>query len=516
MLLPLENILKVLYGELFIRRNVVFVLFAIISLSILGVGTIWPKKFTSTVIIIADDSNILKPLMEGTAVTTRVTNHAANASEILFGEKIMSQILRDAGWLKSNPTDIEKEEITVEIKKKVRISGIGKNLIKIDTTDDDAMRAFITAKRMAELFIEEGERSKINESQAAFDFIEKQVNQYLQKLTLVEEELEEFRSRNPDARPGSVTEVSARIRSLTSDIEKTKLSLREATIKRESLQSQLSGEAAITISMSKEGLYRKKISNFQTTLETLRLDYRETYPDIIRIKHQIEFLKTAMNAEIEQRKSAKLIAHNKGAEYIDEGILLNPLYQELRSEASAVQTKIATLEARTQEMNNMLELEYARARRIHGGEAELAKLTRNYQVNQDIYNDLLRRMERARVSKSLDEENQGLTFKIQEPAKLPLIPTGARFLHFAMAGLILGLAIPIGLLYFMLQVDPRVRFSQRITSELNIPVLAEIYQYSAKHEKSKMKVNTYILITGYALVFFIYGYICWLKFMGQL
>ncbi len=512
MRLPFENILIALIGEVFTRRNSIFVMFVVISLSLLAVGSVWPKRYTSFSLILADDSNILQPLMQGTAVATRTTDYVGNAREIIFGEKIMSQVLKEAGWLKTNPSEVEQAQIKKQLKSQVTVNG-NNNLIKIEYRDSKPMRAYISAKRMAELFIEEGEQSKMNESQAAYEFIEKQVNEYLSKLTAVEEQLREFRSNNPDARPGLDTEVAGRITRLTSDIERTHLELRETMIRADSLQKQLSGEAAITISQSKEGQYRAKIAELQTSLETLRLDYKETYPDIVRLKHQIEDLKNSMNREIENRQNAK---NKAGSSYMDESISLNPLYQQLRSDASSTETTIATLHARMNEMNKMLENEYARARRIHGGEAALAKLTRDYQVNQEIYQDLLRRMERARVSKNLDRENQGLTFKIQEPAKIPLIPTGIRFMHFAIAGLVLGLAVPIGLIYIMLQIDPRVRFSQAISEDLNIPVLAEIHQITSKNDDRKMRINLIVLTSGFAMVLTIYGYVGWLKYTGQL
>jgi len=515
MRLPFEELLKALFGEIFNRRNTIFVGFVVISLSLLAIGTIWPKKYTSTSIILADESNILQPLMQGTAEATRVTNHVGNAREIIFGERIMNQVLKEAGWLKTNPSEVEQAQIKKTLKRQITVEG-SNSLIKIGYRDSKPMRAYITAKRMAELFIEEGEKYKINESQAAYDFIEKQVNEYLVKLTKAEEQLREFRVNNPDARPGTDAEVSGRITRLTSDIERTRLELRETKIRADSLQKQLSGEAAITISQSKEGQYRAKIAELQTSLETLRLDYKETYPDIVRLKHQITDLKLSMNNEIKNREVAKIKAASSGTKFVDESISLNPLYQELRSDASSTETQIATLHARLNEMNKMLENEYARARRIYGGEAALAKLTRDYQVNQEIYQDLLRRMERARVSKNLDKENQGLTFKIQEPAKIPLLPTGIRFIHFAIAGIILGLAIPLGLIYIMLQIDPRVRFSKIISEELNVPVLAEIHQISSLSENRKTKINLIVLAVGFLMVIIIYGYVGWLKYTGQL
>lgn len=516
MALPFEDLFRALIGECYARRNAIFVIFVVISLSFLGVGSVWPKRYTSFTIIHADDTNILQPLMQGTAEATRTTDHAGNAREIIFGEKIMGQILQDAGWLKTNPSEVEQEKIKNDIKDQLSIEGLGDNLIRIAYTDSKPMRSYITAKRMADLFIEGGEKAKIEESEAAYQFIEKQVSEYLDKLTKVEEQLQVFRSENPDARPGLEAEVSQRITELNSNIEQTKLQLREAMIRKNSLKEQLSGEAAITISQSREGQYRSKIADLQTQLETLRLDYKDTYPDIVRLKHQIDDLKQAMNEEIQRQEEARLKARTSGDTYVDEAIIINPLYQQLRSDASSTETQIATLRARISEMNKMLDNEYERARRIHGGEAALSKLTRDYQVNQEIYQDLLRRRERARVSRSLDQEQQGLTFKIQEPAKVPLIPTGLRFLHFAAAGIVLGFAVPIGLIYIMLQVDPRIRFSRVISSDLNIPVLAEISRLSSYSEVRKRKINLIFLAVGMIMVFVIYGYVGWLKMTGML
>lgn len=513
---PFEQLLSALIKESYARRNTIFVVFVIISLTMLAIGSIWPKRYTSFAIIHVDNSNIIRPLMMGAAEATTPIDQPTSAREIIFGEKIMTQILSKAGWLKTNPTEIEKEKIKNSIKENVTIVDYGRSLLKIEYIDSVPMRAYTTVSNMTELFIKEGEKAKIEESESAYEFIEKQVNEYLEKLTKVENELREFRSNNPDTRPGLETELSSRISRVQSDIEGTKLELRETLIGRDSLQHQLSGEAAITISQSREGQYRTKIADLQTRLEALRLDYKETYPDIIRIKHQITDLKRSMSEEISRRENAMQQAKISGSQYMDEAIALSPLYQQLRSNLSSTETRIATLKARISELEKILENEYDRARKIHGGEATLSQLTRNYRVNQEIYQDLLRRRENARVSRSLDREQQGISFKLQEPANIPLIPTGIRFLHFAAAGIILGLGVPIGLIYVMLQVDPRVRFSGVITNELNIPVLAELTRLPSYAEEHRAKLNLLLLSAGTIMVLVIYGIVGWLKYTGQL
>ena len=104
----------------------------------------------------------------------------------------------------------------------------------------------------------------------------------------------------------------------------------------------------------------------------------------------------------------------------------------------------------------------------------MSELTRDYQVNRDIYQDLLKRRENARVSMNLDTEKQGLSFKIQEPALLPLEPTGLRFIHFVVGGLLAGILLPIGLIYAKLQAEPRIYVGQIISEKHKLPLLAII------------------------------------------
>ena len=515
MQLPFEDVLKALVAECYVKRIFVFIMFFTISLSLLAIGSVWPKRYTAFSIIQIDETNILESLMRGTAESTRAIDHASNAREIINGEVIMNELLKDAGWLVTAPSELEQELIKQNLKKQIEVQGIGDGLLKISYRDNDPSRAFLTAKRLSELFIYEGEKSKSKESKAAFDFIEKQVNTYLEKLTKVETDLREFRSNNPDTRPGLETEVSARISRFQRNIEQAQLDLREAEIRSQSLDKQLSGEAAITISQSKEGQYRIRIAALQDEQEILKLDYTDSYPDIVRLKHQIIDLKRSMNEVIKKRTEEKKSAQQSGGRFVDESILLNPLYQQLRSRAAATETEMVTLKARIIEMKKLLKQEFLRARNIHGGEATLAQLTRNYEVNQGIYQDLLRRRENARVSKSLDEERSGLTFEIQEPAKVPLIPTGLRFMHFAIFGLILGLLIPIAGIMMLLQMDPRIRFSHIISSELELPVIAEFQQIISYSELDEEKRSFIFLAIGTALVLLVYGYVSWLKLTGK-
>ena len=151
------------------------------------------------------------------------------------------------------------------------------------------------------------------------------------------------------------------------------------------------------------------------------------------------------------------------------------------------------------------------AKRIPAVEAQLAELTRDYEVNQNVYRDLLRRRESAKLSLNADIERQGLSFTIQEPPQLPVTPIGFRFYHFAMAGLLLGIGLPLALLYAMIQVDPRVRHESLLVEQLNLPVLASVPEVLTPDETRSRRVTTLMLTLVVAIVIATYGFFGWLR-----
>ena len=465
-----EHLVKLLIGELFNSRKAAVGVLVFVMLGLLLTGLVWPKGFVSSTTILVDEKNIIQPLMQGAAVSTEVADRSRLAKETIFGRKLLNQLLMDTGRLKESSSPDEQEKLFKLLRKQTTVGSVTKNIIKIEYRDDDPEQAFITTKRFAELFINEALGAKAAESQAAFDFIDKQVQEYHDKLVQSEEQLKEFRSANADALPGSDTDISSRLSAQQTRIEQSTQELHDAEIKKRSLEKQLSGEAEVATALSREGQYRSRIAELQSQMETLRLSYHDTYPDIVRIRHQIADLNEAIAADRKQRDAAKA----SGRVVIDDSVINNPMYQQLKRDLSQTQVIIDTQSARIAEAKHQMAGALERGKRVHGGEATLAELTRDYQVNRDIYQDLLKRRENARVSMNMDKERQGLTFRIQEPATLPLEPSGLLFRHFIIAALLLGCLIPVGLVYVKLQLDPRVRIGNMLAERSKLPLLAVV------------------------------------------
>lgn len=514
--LPIEELLRLILVEAYQYRNVVVGLFVIISLSVIAVGLNWPKVYTSTTTVYVEQRSIIQPLMDGAAVTTTVQDRARIAQEIIFSRKIIGEILEYAGWMEAGPSDIDQERIAEEIRGRSNVGNVGANLIKIAYRDTDPERAYKTAEKFAELLISESAGNKSRESRDAFEFIAKQTGEYHEKLLKAEMQLKEFRSKSVGTRPATESEVSSRINDLRRRIETSTMDLDEAKIKRNSLEKQLAGEAEVTASITREGQLQSRIAELNIQLDTLRLTYYDTYPDVVRINQQINDLKKAILDENERRESAKRNAKSRGRNYVDEGVRLNPLYQKLRQELSITKTTIATLQARVRATKKLLNSELERARSRYGGEATLVELTRDYEVNRDIYQDLLRRRENARVSRNLDQEQRGLTMKIQEPAALPLRPSGLRFMHFLIGGLLLGILAPFAVITALIFADPRVRFSSVLSDKLRLPVMAVIPYFPTPTESKLVIKNLRTLASIAMLNIGIIAWVAYMKFSGTI
>jgi len=186
----------------------------------------------------------------------------------------------------------------------------------------------------------------------------------------------------------------------------------------------------------------------------------------------------------------------------------------LQGDLYETKTLIETLKVRFKETRKLLNDEIERDRRITAAETTLASLNRDYNVNQDVYQDLLRRRENARVSMSLDKDHQGLNLSINEPAFLPHSPSGPRFIHFVLAGIILGILMPIFIFYGIQQAFPRIYDATDIVDNEDIIVLGELSHFYTSVEVSNHKREIRLITLVFSLVIISIGSISIYKLLN--
>jgi len=505
-------IIKMIQKELWRRWKSVLVVFVMTAVVFLAAAWNWPKVFSSSSVILVDQQTILSPLMQGTAaVSTEARNRSGIARQVVFSQRAMDQVIASEVWAGDNLINLSPREIDRiknEIMNKANVSDVGRNLIEISFKDIDADKAYQTTKLLTDIFIQESINVKQNESSSAYNFIDEQVTIYQNKLRLAEDAIKEFRSKNIDATQGAKDNANARLVELKRELEGVELEISAESSSILGNKKRLSGQVSAETNSSfvKENELQTRISSLNTRLDELRLNYKETYPDIVQIKNQISLLEKSLRGETLKRETA-----------IADGIKTVPtgaMAQELKRSILMSEAKIITLTAKSEQLSKLMDNERETLNKINEVEAEVAELNRDYNVNQNMYQDLLGQRENARVSMNMDIQNQGLSMRIQEPATKGVTPEGIRFSHIILAGLAASLLLPIGLVFGLTILDQKVRNESYIRDELRLPILAAVYNTKTLSESKHNLYRALFFIGTVISVWAIYGYAILLRFQG--
>ena len=488
MQIPIEQMIQICLRELKSKVKLISVGFVLISVVVVLIGSTWPRMYESSVTILADQGRLVGQTLgdnvqnAGAMVTTR------EATELMFSRQVLDRILEVGGWLTPNMSQAQKETLQKTIRDQTEVDITG-NLLKISYSDPDPRRAFLVATEFGEQFIRQTAATSLQASRETYEFVDEQVNDYHSKLQEAEEALKNFRSAVVDASPERKAQSFSTIENLERDLRQSRLDLKEARITEASLQEQIAAEGNKSSSSSTAALYKRRLQEMQNQLDILRLSFHEIHPDIVSLKQQIADMKQAIIRE-EDRFQEDLEQGRDTARAVGG---YSTLYDRLRGELSSVKTQIKTIQARISEYEVRLEEEKNRAQKMGEGQAREAELVRDYQVNQEYYQNLLRRRENARLSMNLALQEAGLSYKVQEKANFPQVPKGLRFLHFVLAGPLLGIIGPIAFFVALIQIDPRIRSSNVIEEDLGLPLLGVVPQ--AQIQKGLLK-SDYSVILG--------------------
>lgn len=439
---PLGELLPILAMEL--RRHMLMLgsVFAIIALATLVIGISLPRWYRSSTTILVQESDVSTALTDGQA--EGAASAVAHARELISSRKVMNEILAAGDGPEQHVPTLDQDRMIEAIASRIEIiTSPRERRVRIDYRDEDPARSLRITRRLAELFVREGLAARERESRAAFDAIDSRVKAYRRKLTDAEDTLKTYRQAAAGASPAD--DDNARISRLLGRIEQARIELMEQHAREGALVAQLSDA---------------------------------TEPPATPPRRQ--------------PADAGGVAHEAS-------------YEALRDKLADAHRDSTAAAARLDEAEGLLKTELAdNTGGSHGGN-ELAGLARDYEVNRGIYEDLLKRRENARTSMDLDARQQGLAFRIEQPAALPQHPSGLRLVHVTVAGLAFALLLPLGLLFGSARFDPRVRSAAQLERMTGLPTLATIPTYPTPADRRRAATHATVLALVLAGVMLCYA-----------
>jgi polysaccharide chain length determinant protein (PEP-CTERM system associated) len=471
------------------RLLTVTAMFSIIAVGGLFVGLSLPKRYDASTLILVESNNIIKPLMEGRAVATTVADQTAVVKQIVLGRKVLRELLAFGGWVKPKPArqpdPREEERMLAKLRSHIQIESSRDEMVRIAYSDSDPERTYKIANKLAEIYLRESDEGKERESREAFGFIDKQVKEYGDKLTeLHEKVLAQYRgdfvkpaaTPNPGAPSGTTPAAHAKI----SAAELADLRAEEALL--ETQVARKPSAATVARDTRAEDQARNRVTQLSNDLDRLRTTFTDEHPDVLRVKRELA------GAQAELTRLEQLAASRDSSAQLT-AKLDDDVARAARARLEEVQRRIAV--ATDTPIRRRGPAAVTNGETIDpemkgvGRDTALSELMRRYEATRDVYQDLLKRRENARVSMELDAQHRGLNMRVQEPAEMPASASSLRLMNLCLIWLTLAVAVPLGFLFLIIRIDRRVRSPHQI--ERLVPLLGSI-SYSPTHrEKSRFR-----------------------------
>jgi polysaccharide chain length determinant protein (PEP-CTERM system associated) len=516
----IEQVLNELRGAWRFRRYALAVAWGVCLFGWFVVLAI-PDTYQSSARVNVDTRTALGSVVDGLVVKVDVEAQLNLVRQALLGRANLEKVAQQVGLDVTARTGPEREALLNSIMTRIEIAleppltrdpRIPNTLFRITFSDHDRATTLKVVDVLLNSFVEDTMGSDRTGTALAQRFLREQLNEYGRRLAEAESQLAEFKKKNVGLVPGDDGGYFERLTTEMQEVKRLQSALDVANSRRAELQRQLRGETPFvppadgSSSGSRStqggslggGDTASRIQETQAHLDDLLLRYTERHPEVIATKETLDALKVRQQEEL-----AALRRGDAGAAALANATS-NPVYQNIQTQLNQAEVAIAELRSQLQDrLRNEGEL-----RRLVDTapevEAEFARLTRDYTVTKTQYNNLLERLEKARLSG--DAEQTGVVkFNIVDPPSAgfkPIFPNRPLFLF---AVLIVGLGVGAGVAYLMHMMRPVFATSRSLADMTGLPVLGSVTRSWVEKYRAQLRrgVLRYSFASGLLFVAFI-------------
>ena len=428
-----------------------------------------PDEYEATARVYVDTQSVLRPLLKGIAVEGGVQQQVALMTRTLLSRPNLEKVARMTDMDLKAKTPEQMDALLDGLRHDIQIADAGKvDLYTITYQNSNPGLAKRVVQSLLTIFVESSLGANRKDSDAAQSFLSDQVKDYEARLQAAEERLKEFKRKHIGMMPSQGKDYFQRLQDATQQLQQTRLTLEEAKKRRDELKKQIKGsEPTFGIEATPTQLSSpldQRIQSLEEKLDNLLLQYTPQHPDVIAVKRTISNLKKQRDAEM------KAMANKPD----DNSLNGNPVYQQMKIQLGTAEADLAALQARYDEQEKGVKALRKAVDTIPQVEEDLAQLNRDYDVNKKNYEELLARLESARLSQQADQQADNIKFKIIDPPRVPTVPSAPNRPLFMSVVLLGGVFAGIALAIFLSQV--RMTFDTRrgLSEATGLPVLGSV------------------------------------------
>ena len=334
------------------------------------------------------------------------------------------------------------------------------------------------ANELARMYVQENTRIREGQASRTAEFLKAQ-------LADARRELDERQRRASEFSSSHLGELPQQVQTNLASLERLNMQLRlngenqiRALDRRERLEQQRVGAAATRAPLvaSPES---ERLSKLTQQLDDLRGRFTDAYPDVVRLREEIDTLKAQMARQ--SRPDERAAAPPVPSEPILE---VDSELRSLRDDERALREAIAGYEQRVDNAPRR--------------QQQLQELSRDDDTAKERYETLLKRYEEAQLAESLEQGQKAEQFRILDPALPPRDPIAPNRLQILILGLALALGLSFGAVLAAERFNTSFHTIDEVRALLAVPALGRIPLIQSSTETRRNRRRA-VLAAVYAL-----------------
>lgn len=438
-----------------------------------------PNTYESYAKVFVDTKTTLSVATEGLSIGSDIGGQIERVRDALLGGPELREVASDAGLFAKARTGAQQQQVIANLRNNIDIEGRLEPqstiaLFTINYRDRSRARSLQVVSRLLNTFVEDTLGGKQQGSEEAEKFLSQQIADYGQRLSASEQRLAEFKKRNVGLLPGQQGDYFSRLQADMNDLTRAREKLNLELRKRATLERQLrtgqqftTGPAGPDARSAAALDTEDEIAQTQQKLNQLLLKFTDKYPDVVALRRTLKALKEREKAQLAAAKQGDLRAAAQLS------LTANPVYEKLQEQYNSEDVTVASVQQEIADREKEIANLRAMISTAPEVQAQYAQLTRDYNVTRTQYDELLGRLDRARLGQQAASTGV-VKFQVIDPPTSEFGPVAPKRPLLILAALAASMAAGAGVAYLLHLLRPVFVSPRQLGAVTGLPVLGSV------------------------------------------
>jgi succinoglycan biosynthesis transport protein ExoP len=425
-----------------------------------------PDLYESTALVLIERQQVPEAFVRSTVTSELEIRLQTMSQEILSRSRLESLVAR-MGLYPELKGPRSAEEAVDRLRRDIRLDLRTADANRATMTTSfalsyrgrDPQTVAVVTNTLASFYIEENLKARERQATGTAEFLKVQLADAKRRLDAQETHMGELQRRFLGELPQQLQTNLATLDSLNAQLRinsdnQVRLAERRDTVAGQLAQAKLNSGGPEPDEV--------RLARLQQELISLRMKYTDLWPDIIRIKDEIERLKTDM-AVPKPKPDPKAVSGPP-----------TPEVARLQDSLRSIETELKLAKQDEQRLRQGIASYQTRLDNAPKREQEYQDATRDYQSTKELYQNLTRKYDDALLSESMEQRQKGEQFRIIDSAMPSSTAAAPRRSRLLLAALALSFVFGAGSMVLMEVLDTSFHSSRDLRAYTTVPILVNI------------------------------------------